>query len=393
VAGPVGRVWSRVQIEISRPRWRATVRPVLLVLATRAVFLAVAYAGSILLTATEKGHASFPGMWERYDALHYENIARHGYTGLGSDPNETAFFPLFPLAIRAFSALGLSEVAAGLLIAAAASMVAGVYLYRLAVESFDEGAGGRAVLYLMLFPTAVFLIAPYTEPLFLAGAVPAFYYARRGQWGRSALPAAVAVATRVTGVFLVFGLIAEFVRQRRFDRRSIWRAAGSLAIGCLPLAAFAAYLWWAKGNPLDFVAAEHRGWHRELISPVSAFLSTWRVFWNAQLGGIPVTTGPRLVWFGELAAAAAGVLFTVVAVRRREWGYAVFMGSLMAVLLVDGPTYLSLPRMLLTLFPIPLLLAGMVRERPLLHQVILSVFAILATFGVLVYTGGTAWFY
>jgi hypothetical protein len=393
VAGPVGRVWSRVQSEISRPRWRAAVRPVLLVLATRAVFLAVAYAGSILLTATEKGHASFPGMWERYDALHYENIARHGYAGLGSDPNETAFFPLFPLAIRAFSALGLSEVAAGLLIAAAASMVAGVYLYRLAVESFDEGAGGRAVLYLMLFPTAVFLIAPYTEPLFLAGAVPAFYYARRGQWGRSALPMAVAVATRVTGVFLVLGLIAEFVRQRRFDRQTTLRAAGAFAAGCLPLVAFAAYLWWAKGNPLDFVAAEHRGWHRELVSPVSAFLSTWRVFWNAQLGGIPVTTGPRLVWFGELAAAAAGVLFTVVAVRRREWGYAVFMGSLMAVLLVDGPTYLSLPRMLLTLFPIPLLLAGMVRERPLLHQVILSVFAILATFGVLVYTGGTAWFY
>jgi len=296
------------------------------------------------------------------------------------------------MAIRALSALGLSEVTAGLPIAAAGSMVAGVYLYRLAVESFDEGAGGRAVLYMMLFPTAVFLIAPYTEPLFLAGAVPAFYYARRGQWGRSALPMAIAVATRVTGVFLVLGLIAEFVRRRQFDRRTIWRAAGALASGCLPLVAFAAYLWWAKGNPLDFIAAEHRGWHRELVSPVSAFLSTWRVFWNARLGGTPVTTGPRLVRFGSWRPPlrACG---SPSSRRGGGSGATRFMGSLMAVLLVDGPTYLSLPRMLLTLFPIPLLLAGMVRERPLLHQVTLSVFAILATFGVLVYTGGTAWFY
>jgi hypothetical protein len=49
--------------------------------------------------------------------------------------------------------------------------------------------------------------------------------------------------------------------------------------------------------------------------------------------------------------------------------------------------------MLLTLFPIPLLLAGVTCERPLLHQIILAVFAVLATFGVLVFTGGTAWFY
>jgi hypothetical protein len=332
-------------------------------------------------------------MWARYDALRFEDIAQYGYEGAKSDPNATASFPLFPVAIRMVSAVGVSRVAAGLLIAAVGSLVAGVFLYRLAEAAFGEVAGSQAVLYLMLFPTAVFLVAPYSESLFLAGAVPAFYYARRAQWPRAALPAAIAVGTRVTGIFLLLGLLAEFVRQRRFDRRSVLRGMGAIAVGCLPLVAYASYLWWTRGNPMDFLAAQQRGWHREFVSPLSAFLSTWRVFWDGQLGGTFVTEGTRLVWFGELAAAAVGVGFTVLAVRHREWGYAAFMGSFMAVLLGSGPTYLSIPRMLLTLFPIPLLLAGVTCERPLLHQMILAVFAVLATFGVLVFTGGTAWFY
>jgi hypothetical protein len=369
--------------------WAPWARAGVLVLVTRLLFLAIAYAGAVLLApASEGGHVAFPAMWSHFDALRFEDIARTGYSG-----SDTASFPAFPLAIRIVSAIGISEGAAGLLISAAASLVAGVFLYLLAEEAFGEAAGPRAVLYLMLFPTAVFLVAPYSEALFLAGAVPAFYYARRGQWLRAAIPTALAMGTRVTGVFLVLGLVAELIRQRRFDRGTVLRALGGIAVGCLPLVAYASYLWWTTGNPLDFVAAQHRGWHRELVSPISAFLSTWRVFWNAQLGDSFVTAGPRLVWFGEMAAAALGILFTVLAARRREWGYAVFMGSLMAVLLVDGPTYLSLPRMLLTLFPIPLLLAGITQGRPLLHQVILTVFAALATFGVLVYTGGTAWFY
>ena len=364
-----------------------------LVVTTRLLFLAIASAGAVLLVpSVTDGQVSLSSMWAHYDALRYESIARDGYAGPESDPNNTAFFPLFPLAIRFVSWFGVSEVAAGMLIAAVALVVAGSFLDRMANEMVGDQAGQRAVLYLLVFPTAVFLVAPYSEALFLAGAVPAFYYARRAQWTRAALPTAIAVGARVTGVFLLLGLVVELARQGR-DRRTLARGLIAIAIGCLPLIAYASYLWIERGNPLDFIAAQHRGWHRELVSPISAFLSTWRVFWNGELGGLPVTGGPRVVWFGEMVAAAVGVIFTVVAARRREWGLTVFMGSLMAVLLVNGPTYLSVPRMLLTLFPIPLFLASFTRGRSLLHGVIVTVFAALATFGVLVYTGGTGWFY
>jgi hypothetical protein len=322
-------------------------------------------------------------MWVHYDAFEYQDIARHWY----ADPHNTAFFPLFPLGIRFLSELGLSPTAAGLIISGVGSLVAGIYLYRLAVESFNEEVGIHAVTYLMLFPTAVFLVAPYSESLFLAGAVAAFYYARRAQWLRSSLPIAIAVGTRVTGVFLLLGLAAEFVRQRQFDRRSILRAGGAIILGSLPLVVYTLYLWASRGNPLYFLTAEHNGWHRVLASPISAFLATWRGLWQAPTGGVN-----RLVLLGELVATAVGVLFTVVAARRREWGYAVFMGSLMLVLLIDGPTYFSIPRMLLTLFPIPLLLAAMTRGRPVFHEAALAFSVMFATLGVLVWTGG-GWFY
>jgi Gpi18-like mannosyltransferase len=93
-------------------------------------------------------------MWARYDAVRFEDIAQHGYESANSDPDNTAFFPFFPIAIRMVSTVDVSRVAAGLLIAAVGSLVAGVFLYRLAEDAFGEAAGSLPVLYLMLFPTA-----------------------------------------------------------------------------------------------------------------------------------------------------------------------------------------------------------------------------------------------
>jgi hypothetical protein len=185
----------------------------------------------------------------------------------------------------------------------------------------------------------------------------------------------------------------EFLGQWDLSVRKAAKALSSLAVGALPLVAYTLYLEVVRGNPLNFVTAQRTGWGRELTSPVTVFLSTWRVFWEGYLGNIPVTAGPRFLWFGELAAAALGVAFTVFAIRKRELGYATYIGSLMAVLLVNGPTYVSIPRYLLALFPIPLFLAEATRDRPLAAQALLAFETPLATLGLLIYTLGTAWFY
>ena len=390
MSGTKPNTLSIVRIPRVRPAW---LQAVILVLATRLIFFLIAVVASILLNPSSTGRATLTQIWAHYDALHYLEIAMVGYSGPGGDPNNTAFFPLFPLIIGVFSSLGLNAVVAGLMISTVASLVAAVFLFRLAEEDAGPGAGSLAVLYLLFFPTAVYLCAPYTEALFLAGAIPAFYYARHGKWSFAAIGAAVATGTRVTGIFLLLGLFVEFLRHRELSRPKVAKALTSLAVGSLPLVAYAFYLKVCRDDLLNFLTVQRAGWGHEFMSPLTVFFATWRVCLEGRLGNSPVTAGVRILWFGELAAAGLGVAFAVWAIRKREWGYAIYMGSLMAVLLVNGPTYVSIPRYLLTMFPIPLFLAEATRDRSWGAQLLLAFEAPLATFGLLIYTLGTAWFY
>jgi hypothetical protein len=205
--------------------------------------------------------------------------------------------------------------------------------------------------------------------------------------------AAMAALTRISGLFLLVGLLVEFLSHRPLTVKKAVRTTAALAFGLLPLLAYGAYLWTTTGTPFDFLAAQRRGWGRSLTSPLHSVVSTWQVFAAGRLGNASVTAGPRFIWFGELLGALIGLAATGWAVHKRNWGFAAYMGSTMVALIVSGPTFLSIPRMLLTLFPIPLFLAEATEGRPLATQLLPAGMASLWTLGLLIYTGGTAWFY
>lgn len=367
----------------SRAAWRSSAA---VAVAVRVAFIVVAVVATWFLAAREgtPGIGVFD-MWRRWDAHHLLTIAEHGYTAPQSDPHAAAFFPLFPLSVRALLVVGLSPTVAGMAVALAASVVAGAYLYRLAEDDVGEGSGGRALLYMVLFPTAVFLIAPYSESLFLAGAIAAFYYARRHSWHLVGIPAAVAMGSRAAGVFLLIGLAVEFLRQRDFSSERIANAALALVLGLLPLLAYGAFLSQAMGDPFEFLTAQSEGWGRRFVGPFTSFTTTWNT-WNEGHA-----TNWLMAWRVEIVAAAGGVIFTTWAAVRREWGYAAYMACLLGALMTSS-WYYSIPRMLLSMFPIYLLLASLTRDRPSLHDGILIVLAPLAALGVVVFTQGN-WFY
>lgn len=374
---------------VTRPATeRAWLDAGVIALLARIAFFAIGMAASWLLMSTTSGPpgTGFEEMWRRWDAHHFLTIAEHGYTAPESDAHAAAFFPAFPLAVRPLLWMGLSPVIAGLLVSAIAAVVAGYFLYRLAEEELGDGAGRRALLYLTLFPTGVFLVAPYSESLFLAGAIAAFYFARRGRWHLVGLPAALAMGARAAGLFLLLGLVAEFFRQRDRSTEAVANAGFSLLVGLLPLLAYGAFLAQAMGNPFEFLEHQREGWGRTFVGPTDAFMNTWAT-WEA--GTYP--TNWLLAWRLEIVAAAAGVGATLWALWKREWGYAAFMGSMMAVLLTST-WYYSIPRMLLTMFPIVLFLSEASGRRPALHEWLLVGLAPLAALGVVVFTQGN-WFY
>ncbi|MGH2400769.1 MAG: mannosyltransferase family protein, partial [bacterium] len=346
-----------------------------------------AYAATwFLADTTGPADQGFFETWKRWDSVHFIQAAEFGYTDPRTDPNITAFFPLFPLLMRGLASIGLPYVGAGMLVSTISSIVAAAYLYRLAEEELGEWSGRTATLLLVLFPTAVFLVAPYSEALFLAGAIPAFYYARRKRWHLVALPAAVAMGSRAAGLFLMFGLLCEFLRQRDFSTARIGEAAVAFLGGLVPLLMYGAYLAQIKGSAFYFFVDQREGWHRGFTHPITAFWTTWNTWYG---DGYP--TGFIFAWRMEVVAAAIGIGFVIWAAAKREWGYAAFMGALLGAMLTSF-IYMSIPRILLSFFPIPLLLAGAVRSRSWARDVLLVVFAPLAALGVVVYTQGK-WFY
>jgi len=312
-------------------------------------------------------------------------VANEGYLSGPEDANSTAFFPGFPLAMRALSWLGLPMVGAGLLLSFIATVVACTYLHKLAESELGEGAGRRATLYLTVFPTAVFLIAPYSEALFLAGAIPAFYYARSGKWLAVGPFAALAMSMRAAGIFLVIGLLVEFLRQKDFKTERTLNAITSLLVAGLPLLAYSLFLVRETGDPFHFVTAQREGWGREFVGLQAAFLNTWRT-WE---GGY--YTNWMLAWRLEIIAALIGVCLVLWAVLKKQYGYAAYMGSAL-VALITSSWYYSIPRIILTWFPVMLFLTEFSRRKEGRHEMVLLFMVPVATLGVLLYTR-SIWFF
>ena len=367
----------------ARDAWRVAI---IAALTMRVVAMLVAWAGAWLFANTNGSLTEgFFDIWRRWDARHFLDLAEHGYSSPMSDPHATEWWPGFPLLVRAVMLTGLSGIVAGLLINTVTSTVAFAYLYRTAEEDIGPGAGRRAVVMLAVFPTALFLIAPYSEGLFLAGGITAFYYARRQRWELVALPAAAAMSSRLPGAFILIGLAAEFLRQRVFTVKRIARVGVALAVGTIPFIGYSIFLWNARGDAFYYVIDAEEGWGRHFVGPIASFRNTF------NLGDGMAPTNWLFAWRVELIASAAMVAIVIWAIRKREWGYAAFTGGL-GFLLLSTTWYFSHPRMLLMFFPGILALTSLTQRRRALHEVLVLVMAPIATLGVLVYTRG-AWFF
>ncbi|HEY9522608.1 MAG TPA: mannosyltransferase family protein, partial [Thermopolyspora sp.] len=194
---------------------------------SRLGLIVAATVGAALLSGADTAEP-FLERWRRWDADLLIKIAQYGY---GGDPSQSpdaglpAFFPGMPMAIRVVHSAVPGWILSGLLISLVAGAIAVVALVRLGDLDDRPGTGWRAVLALLLCPTAVFLFAGYSEALFLAFAIPAWLAARRRNWRVAALLATGASCVRITGLFLALALIVEYASAGDASRdrwRAVW---------------------------------------------------------------------------------------------------------------------------------------------------------------------------
>ncbi|TCJ13045.1 hypothetical protein E0L93_15175 [Rubrobacter taiwanensis] len=338
-------------------------------LASRALFLAAGALAAALLPRSEPGGEPLetPGIlsyWAHWDGAWYSEIALEGYEVRA--PESTAFFPLYPMLVRAGAALGGGPALWGVFFSLVFTLLALYFLYRLAETLWSGEAARAATLALAFFPTAFFLNAAYTEALFLALTTGAVWAVRvRRDMLLAGVLGSLAALTRNAGVLVVIPLLYEWYRGR--DSFG-WRGAAALALPPLGLAAYMAYLRQRFGDPLLFARQQEEYWGREFTAPPE----TLRAAWQAAGEGLPYLMDPgalfldpsaapalaasnalNLAFFGLLAALLAAALLLLPP------GLSLYALALtVPPLLVPGPLFplMSLPRFMLGAFPLFLVL-------------------------------------
>ncbi|GAA0613361.1 hypothetical protein GCM10009547_14070 [Sporichthya brevicatena] len=311
------------------------------------------------------GVGNFFTLWSAWDAPHYLRLAEVGYRPEGSggdDPLFIVFFPGYPAAVAVVHVVVRDLVLAGLTVSFAAAVAACYLLHRVTFDYAGRAAADRAVLLLLASPTAFFLFAPYTESLFLVGALGAAHALRSGRWPLAAAAGALATGTRVVGVAVPAAMAFRALRAGGPPgvrwRRLAWSATGGAG-----LLVYLSINQIVHGSPFHFLDVQREHWHQERVWP-------WVPISDAVEGLTTEGNGYlQFVLVSRLVAAAVVVLLLALGAR------ALRADDLLYTVVAFGITMsaawlISLPRYALVLWPLFVVLALRTSSRRVLAPVL-----------------------
>jgi hypothetical protein len=290
------------------------------------------------------------GVWPRWDGVHHLNLAMRGYFDLSV--GDSVFFPLYAGLTRLAAFLTGGEfISAGLLVSTLATIAVLTFIKLLGDRLFGEKAGDWAAVMLAIYPMSVFLIAPFTESLFLALTLGAFLVAYDRKWWLAALLSLLASLTRGPGMAasLAFAVMAwtQWKEAGGMLKADTWMAM--LAALIAPIAGGAGFLAWrarAGFPPITDVLAEYVG--TRVVDPLTG-LARAVVQW-AEVRDLPTTL--------DVVSVVLFIFITVlmfVRPRWRKWELVAYMAGSLVVLLsrsTEGAASLkSISRYVLVLFP------------------------------------------
>jgi hypothetical protein len=317
------------------------------------------------LSNVGRDHAPFAsGVWwlDRFnfwDSYHLVRIAEQGYFARGRSCCDQAWFPGYPMLVRALAAsTDGGTVGWGLVVSWLAAILSGVLLWGLVRDLGGSPATARRASWLLLAaPFGVFFVSVYTESVWLVFALLAWWAAVRGRWWLAGIAASAAEVVRVNGLFVVAALLVMYVVGLRSSGR--WARprldALALALPILPVVGYAAWLHARTGSWTAWHDAELRGWGRTTTWPWEAFAHQLR----AISTGSSLLQVTRLV---DLAMLVAGLGLVLLAVWMRRWPEAAFLALSVGVV-ATSPDFDSAGRYALSWFPAYWLLAELAERR------------------------------
>ncbi|MEV0324020.1 glycosyltransferase family 39 protein [Streptomyces sp. NPDC050659] len=301
------------------------------------------------------------GIWhllaESWDCDWYLKIAENGYAhtlGTQFDANNMAFFPLYPLLVRAGEVLAPEpRGAVGLAISVVCSFLAAWGIFAVGDHLYGRRTGVLLAALWGSLPVALVQWMGYTESLFTALTAWALYAVLTGRWLWAGALAALAGLTRPTGaaVAAAVSLTALLALYRR--GRAGGRIPRRVLLGALvaPLG-WLAYVGWvgARLGRWDGYFAVQKLWHNE---------------WDGGVGTLRTMHDLLAVERPQLFLAmvtatllASAALFVLSVGDRQPLPLLIFTGLLLAIVLGSKGVYFPRARFLLPGFPLLLPVAA-----------------------------------
>jgi hypothetical protein len=320
------------------------------------------------------------GQW---DGRWYLRIVTGGYpahlgSGTGVDARSVhAFFPLYPMTVRAVQAvLPVSPLSAALLVSWTVGAAACIVVWLVACEVVGRDRAHRVALAFAFFPGAFVLSMAYAESVMVALSAACLLALMRRRWWLAGVAAALATATRPNALALVLAcLVAAVLAWREHgDRR------GAIAVVMAPvgIAAYFGYLWMRTGSPLTWMHVERNGWGQATDFGVDT-LRNISIFLHAPFAD-------------ELTAIVVVGLAVTVVLARRFWKSRppAILGAYTAgiLFLCYSASYGGRPRFLLAAFPLLFPVAGL---RPWAFRAFMAASTVGLVF--LTWSAATVWWY
>eukprot|EP01117_Protostelium_nocturnum_P005333 TRINITY_DN1940_c0_g2_i1.p1 TRINITY_DN1940_c0_g2~~TRINITY_DN1940_c0_g2_i1.p1 ORF type:complete len:423 (+),score=106.86 TRINITY_DN1940_c0_g2_i1:29-1297(+) len=262
----------------------------LIALSSRIILLITSFLFDILIndydTSSSIGKENGGFIWScfghlvRWDSLYFLEIAQFGYLF----EQFHAFFPLFPLFIRAFSLfLGVLDVPyhsqlllSSIVISNSSFVAASLVLFELSREMFRSLLGFNeedsikwskiSVILFCLSPSNIFLISPYTESLFCLLSFCGFLCVQRQKWWIASLFFSLSVGVRSNGFlysgFFLFRAIRisalSFISKgKKNNQVPVWRdSILQILTVLLPFLLFQYYTWTRYCNSSTDIVVE-----------------------------------------------------------------------------------------------------------------------------------------
>lgn len=252
----------------------------LIALLSRIIIFASSAVGFALFNPVAMHNFIFPNnfldIFTQWDGQWYQNIALHGYPVINHLPSGNwAFFPLYPFLMSIGGTflfdttkmpLNTAVTITGFIISNALFFVCALVFYKLSKLLINNKKTVLlSVVFFCFWGSSFFYSAVYSESLFMALALLAFYFLEKEQTKKSTLFGFFAGFARSTGFIVSIPFIYNGLQTRKY-RRAIFQ---SLAI-FLPYILFNIYGYFASGIFPIREVAQKSYWSPTINQPVNS---------------------------------------------------------------------------------------------------------------------------